>query len=160
MITTDQIHWLAGLLEGEGFFGYNYSRVAPRIQLCMKDRDVVVKTRDLMCKKAKIGIHESKKVNHNDTFYFGILGKDAVQWMLTLYPLMSERRKFQIKQALLKWKDKEFNSELIRKRDEKYRNPKNKMIRIIAKARKISRDEATIIASDILSKINKDETIQ
>ena len=108
MITTNQIYWIAGLLEGEGCFGLSYDNKYPNIKVGMVDLDTIEKARDIMCKSAKI-IHEKRKQEWKDYFKFGIHGTKAIEWMMTLYPLMSNRRKNKIKQCLVGWKSQKMD---------------------------------------------------
>jgi len=41
MISIAQLHWIAGLLEGEGYFGCHRKTRQIHIQLLMTDGDVV-----------------------------------------------------------------------------------------------------------------------
>lgn len=95
------IYYIAGLLEGEGCFDY---KDCPRIILGMKDEDTIVKARTLLKSDNKIEIRNPTKPNHNTIYRIVISGNLAVQWMMTLYPLMSRRRKEKIRELLIKWK--------------------------------------------------------
>jgi hypothetical protein len=103
---TQDIHWVAGLLEGEGSFlmrknrGY---RGSIAIALQMTDEDVIQKAASLLRGKV-YGPHgpygQSKKV----TWQVVIFGKSAAEWMMTLYPLMGKRRRERIEELLTFWK--------------------------------------------------------
>ena len=98
--TIKEIAWLAGLLEGEGYFGCNRTAV---IQLGMTDEDTISKARDMMSLDKKIYI--ISKENRKTIYYFKVQGSLAIQWMLTIYSLMSRRRKEKIREILAKYKE-------------------------------------------------------
>ena len=113
MPTTAEIHWLAGIIEGEGNPGtwvhrrsggtYHY----PRIQMIMTDEDVVARVAALT--EAKMyGPYTSKRKTpgkpYKPYWQLCILGDHAVAWMLTLYPLMGLRRRQQIWTAVMRWR--------------------------------------------------------
>jgi hypothetical protein len=108
MIRPIDIAWLAGLLEGEGCFFQNKSGTAPQISLAMIDKDTIKRASFIFglggwCRRMTpdssdiIGTRKNKYV-------FTIGGNEAIQWMMTLYSLMGERRKSKIKSILDSWK--------------------------------------------------------
>ena len=103
-------HWLVGILEGEGSFGFwrshgtNKNWRYPRIHLSMTDRDVVLRAAKLLHVRMEgpFGPNgmESKplyKVRIGDS-------TAAVWWMKKLYSFMGVRRKKQIRDTLKAWK--------------------------------------------------------
>lgn len=94
-----RIHWLAGLLEGEGSFmrGPPSAPNKPRIQLEMTDEDVVRRVADMWgvsywgCKR------ESR---WKRSYKCQLRGGKAIGWMKQLQPMMSTRRREQIQRAL------------------------------------------------------------
>ncbi len=99
------IYWLAGLLEGEGCFTFN-SRL-PMIKIEMTDKDVIVVARNIVSPAINITTRIQKPrfaENYKPLYGFQINGSKAVQWMMTLYSLMGERRKSRIKEVLNEWK--------------------------------------------------------
>lgn len=111
MLNTNDLHWLAGLIEGEGCF--QATRGVAKVQLHMTDRDVVVRARNVMGIKSKIhtrpglkqwrpdlGRHSEHKTSHT-IVASGFIGAG---WMMTLYPLMGERRQAAIRAALSAWR--------------------------------------------------------
>lgn len=99
--TSIQIAWLAGLLEGEGSFFIGNS---PAIKLAMTDLDTVRKARDIMNPKTEICTVESKIYNRQPLHQFSIFSTRSAEWMMTIYPLMSQRRQAKIKEVLSIWK--------------------------------------------------------
>jgi hypothetical protein len=104
------ICWLAGLLEGEGCFLLTNTR-QPAIQLSMSDLDVVERAKSICGVDNKINpldIHRNDryKIKGNRTIYrLVICSTNAVQWMMTIYSLMSDRRKDKIKKILTEWRN-------------------------------------------------------
>lgn len=105
MLNTSDIYWLAGLLEGEGCFGL--SSGSARISLNMTDLDVVKKVASLF----KTSIKYSKKYpNRKQVYRVEIFSNTAAGWMMTLYPLMGERRQKTIEDTLSIWKQQRFKN--------------------------------------------------
>jgi hypothetical protein len=94
------IYWVSGILEGEGHFGY-YN--APRIHLKMTDRDVVEKVKLIM--NVNVSIGEQSRSGWKTCYILAVNSHQAIGWMMTLYPLMSARRKEQIKEVLSNWRN-------------------------------------------------------
>ena len=100
------IAWLAGLLEGEGCFkmqssgGYKGSIC---ISLQMTDKDVVQRVTALL-DGTLWGPHGPYGHSKLPTYQTAIFGSKAASWMMTLFPLMGERRQGKIKELLDYWK--------------------------------------------------------
>ena len=110
MITVSQINYIAGVLEGEGNFGSSQNTVT--ISLGMTDRDIVDRIGSIMCPKSLIYKQSftafSKSNNIRPMYHMKISGFLAIQWMMTLYSLMGERRKKQILAAIIKWEENKY----------------------------------------------------
>jgi hypothetical protein len=134
MTTINQIHYVAGILEGEGsFLVYGYS---PTIRLAMTDKDIVVRVRDIISPERLVHDYKNKRTNHKIVYIFTSHSTEAIQWMMTLYPLMGERRKEQIRAVLAAWKNSRHHNKQngrckdnhpleIRGRDFRYDNNEN-----------------------------------
>jgi hypothetical protein len=97
----EDLCWLAGLLEGEGSFrkGPPCEAKYPRITIQMTDIDVIQRVAALF----EIKYIYAKKYNHDDwkdSYSIVLKGKRAIRIMNELYPLMGERRKQQIENAV------------------------------------------------------------
>jgi hypothetical protein len=102
MLTTLEIAWLAGLLEGEGCFAM-YGNDRPLIKLAMTDLDTISKAAGLMgC--SNIQRKEMDNPNHKTQYVFYVYNSLAISWMMTIYSFMSNRRKEKIKEVISKWK--------------------------------------------------------
>lgn len=97
--STKRLAWLAGLLEGEGSFGFYNS---PRVSLKMTDLDVVKDAHQLMGATTKLACQ--KKVHTQDIYVFSVHSSLAIGWMMTLYPMLGKRRRAKIAEVLKKWK--------------------------------------------------------
>ena len=92
-----ELHWLAGLLEGEGSFQFT-KRNAVVVSLGMTDRDVVYRAAEYFGKP----IHkEERPLGRKVVYRTQCYGSHALALMMTIYGLMGERRKSQIKKVLL-----------------------------------------------------------
>lgn len=105
----NDLHWLAGLLEGEGNFGRKHNRRAdgpgysyPLIQVEMTDRDIIERAR-LMLGARNVYERKPQSEKHKTKWQTRISGAAAFGWMLTLYPLMGDRRRCQIRAAILNY---------------------------------------------------------
>jgi hypothetical protein len=101
-MTSKDLYYIAGLLEGEGCFGF-YG--CPSIQITMTDLDTVEKARMILDLKRVNKIRmQNKGSNRQDQYALNVSGDVAIQWMMTLYSLMSIRRKAKIREIISKWK--------------------------------------------------------
>ena len=103
-LSSQDIHWLAGLLEGEGCFtvhgnkrwGHSHN---PVVDLGMTDEDVVRRAQSL------IGGNVYKMASRKLPIYrLRMTGAKAVAVMMTVYALMGARRQARIKGLIYGWK--------------------------------------------------------
>ena len=104
MISPQQIAWLAGILEGEGYF---QAKPFIAIGLQMTDKDVMARAAELMgsysaLKRWKSGKHIGKHI-----YTTRIHGPLAAGIMMTIWGFMGERRRERIRSALEIWRAKE-----------------------------------------------------
>lgn len=100
------IYYVAGILEGEACFGLTNNGKCPCIWLAMTDSDVIYKVRDLIDRSETITVTiDSRKSTYKDQYRLTLNGQRAAEWMMTIYPLMSIRRKAKIKECLLAWRN-------------------------------------------------------
>jgi hypothetical protein len=109
-VSTRDLDWLAGLLEGEGCFGAypQKSRLGPRliIELGMTDKDVVERAANILGSSV-YAQQKSKSMGPNTKTYYRarVKHRRAAAWMKMLYPLMGKRRKDKIQKALQIWEE-------------------------------------------------------
>jgi hypothetical protein len=99
-IAQSDLHWLAGLLEGEGSFlrGPPSAPRTPAVAVSMIDRDIIERAARLLdCAVHRI---RARREEWRDAYVAGVRGPRAVEWMQRLRPLMGERRRRQIDRAL------------------------------------------------------------
>ncbi|SRR6266568_22105 len=100
MIATRDIYWLAGFIEGEGHVRFAHQNNCITIGACSKDKDVIDKASSLLDTKT-FGPYRNKTC---EMYEFRLYGIRAASWIMTLYSLMGERRREQMKKALHLWK--------------------------------------------------------
>ena len=96
-----ELAWLAGLLEGEGYFGIarRGARAYPAIGLEMCDRQPVARSAVLLG-AAGVARREPRHERWQATYTTGVVGRRASDWMARLRPLMGARRGVAIDKAL------------------------------------------------------------
>lgn len=105
-MTIKEIAWMAGLLEGEGYFGggrkgEGKNRDSFVIALTMTDEDVIARAATLLdCKYFPRKLVKGWK----PAYMLQVGGRRAAAWMMTLYPFMGMRRKARIHEALSYWR--------------------------------------------------------
>lgn len=102
-LTPRNIEWIAGFLEGEGAFGLSgpnrKSALVAAAQVQMEPLE-----RLMRMVGGNLHTHTSKKPNHQVQGRWSLSGINAAGLMMTVYPLMSPRRKEQIRAALSVWR--------------------------------------------------------
>ena len=94
------LYWLAGLLEGEGYFTIVSNSGSPSAQVSMTDRDVVERAAHLMGSNINIRHYSSKNPKWKDQYRAYLCGNKAIEFMEMIHPLMGDRRKVQIDRVL------------------------------------------------------------
>jgi len=105
MLSVVDIAWVAGLLEGEGCFSIGNKKYLNSgvIAIASTDYDTVFRFKSIT--KTSNQIQTKKSTKYWKTCYkVTISGNRAIQWMMTIYPLMGIRRKVVIKHLLDRWK--------------------------------------------------------
>lgn len=98
--TIAEIAWVAGWLEGEGSFTSPLR--SPRISATNTDLDVL----ERVCRLLGAAWYPCKTDRRHQTkplWLFHLCGKNAIAWMLTIYPFMGRRRRSQIRSVIAKW---------------------------------------------------------
>lgn len=102
-VTAKEIAWIAGILEGEGSFSFRERNGCACIALQMTDKDVVERVRDIMWPSRSVR-ENSRPAPYKGLYLFMLTGISAIQWMMTILPLMGSRRRKQIMHALIYWR--------------------------------------------------------
>lgn len=106
MASSEEIAWLAGILDGEGSFLLNRSIVGgkvylyPKITVNMTDLDVMERVADLFGTSTYV---LPKKEDRKQAWRASIQGAGAVSLMRLLRPWMSERRGEKIDELVAYW---------------------------------------------------------
>lgn len=97
---TAQVAWLAGLCEGEAYFGAPGGR--PRVRIRMVDRDVVERVAEVVGRnKVQRETYWSDRNPEVKPIYTWVTdGGPAVELMRALLPYMGERRAARIREIL------------------------------------------------------------
>lgn len=101
-VSIAQLNWAAGFMEGEGSFQLNgRTRKIPSANATQ----VQLEPLERMCRLFGGRPYKvfEKRDNHNDKWLWCVNGSRAAGVMMTLYPLMSPKRKDQIRIALAGW---------------------------------------------------------
>jgi hypothetical protein len=103
-IEAADLHWLAGLLEGEGTFlaGPPSAPRTPALQLCMADRDIVERAAALL--DCAVTVVPARRENWRTAYSARVTGPRAVAWMERVQPLMGARRRVQIDRAIASYR--------------------------------------------------------
>jgi len=109
MIKTNEIAYLAGLLEGEGYFAglvrrRRKERMQPVIRIQMCDKDVLQKVADRYNRKL-YGPYDYAYRHRQPAYEVRWGSKDAIAIMMTIYPLMGERRRAKIRSIITQWQN-------------------------------------------------------
>lgn len=105
MISTLDLHWLAGLLEGEGYFGADKD-CNTVIMLQMNDLDVVARAATLLNGSSAIYQRAPTHGRKKYSYLISVRGSMAAGWMFTLFALLGVRRRGQIVKAIARFKTK------------------------------------------------------
>lgn len=97
MLQEKELYWLAGLLEGEGYF-QTKKKTSPLIALEMTDEDIMKRVCSLIgtsyCKP------KVRKPTHKQSFKTTLKGAKAIDLMKQILPIMGERRAQRIRECI------------------------------------------------------------
>jgi hypothetical protein len=99
-LSITELHWLAGLLEGEGTFmtGPPSNPRMPVLAVNMTDEDVMARLGRIFHRKVQVV--KPRNVRWQTSYQLRVQGSEAVRWMHLLRPLMGSRRQGQIDRAM------------------------------------------------------------
>lgn len=97
-----ELYWAAGFIEGEGCFGGRVGRGSVRVSVGQVQRAPLERLQIILGGHVW-GPKFSKQPNRQPAWVWQISGPAAVGVMMTLYALMSPRRKEQIRATLYWW---------------------------------------------------------
>ncbi len=95
MIKSIEVAWLAGLLEGDGYFGQ--TKECPIIKIEMTSKDTIIRVANLV----------GSNIWHRKNIWgTAICGARSVALMMTLYTLLGKRRKNTVLGIINRWKNR------------------------------------------------------
>ena len=100
---VSDFHWLIGWLEGEGSFRTNVTKkgkTSVQVCGCTTDKDVAKRAATLLDVSCRL---ENRLAPYKPIYRLAASGRNAVAWMMALYPWMGERRRAAITHALETW---------------------------------------------------------
>ena len=101
------IYWLAGFLDGEGWFGVSRSiksnSISPEIRVSSTDEYIIHKASTLLRGIAWY-TNRLPRIGEKVKYTAVINGPVAIGWMMTILPLMCKRRQEKIKEVIVEWK--------------------------------------------------------
>jgi hypothetical protein len=106
-LSETDVAWLAGLLEGEGYFGMIRSRVGgkvyryPRVGVTMTDRDVIDRVAAMF--DTKVYAVKPGPQSNLESYRFTLVGTRAAELMVALRPWMGGRRQAKIDATLAEY---------------------------------------------------------
>ena|SRR5438105_5472990 len=100
MITLREIGWVAGFLEGEGYFGRHYR---PEISAAQVNREALDHLQRLVGGTIT-GPYSHKNPNHRPYWLWRLSTSAAAGLMMTLYSLLSQKRRDRIAESLQQWR--------------------------------------------------------
>lgn len=103
MITTKELYWVAGFLEGEGCFWAQRPSASAMITASQVQRSPLDHLRAVIGGTLR-GPKKSSNKNAQMFFIWSIYGVRAAGLMMTLYLLMSPNRRGKIIEVLAEWK--------------------------------------------------------
>jgi hypothetical protein len=111
-LSSLQIAWLAGLLEGEGCFSKGGPSGGTRrpdgrqrqitVTLAMTDCDVVQRVADML--GTRVGLKSIPADGRQKQYMCRIYSSRAAAWMMTLYSFLGERRRARVRELLAYWR--------------------------------------------------------
>ena len=135
---TEDLSWIAGLLEGEGSFSLAYKKSPyneyyyPRIVISMTDEDVIQRAAIIMgAKQVYVKIKLCKKTLYTTTIY----GAKAIALMRIILPFMGIRRASKINEIISTW-------EIISKRPDKRKTRQQQLQKLLEVQEALKQQEA------------------
>jgi hypothetical protein len=112
MITSRDLEWVAGFIEGEGNF--SFAQKCIRIAVCQVQKWPLDKMQTILGGHVWF-MQPRKRGKEQDIYKWSLAGSNAAGLCMTLYPLMSPKRQGQIKEVLAKWKALRMSNKMKRK---------------------------------------------
>ena len=103
MLSSVNLGWIAGFLEGEGSFIAPHN--SPRVSACQVQREPLERLQELLGGSISVRTRTGSRFkNAQPSHDWHASGSLAIQIMLTIFSLMSPRRRVQISESVNKWR--------------------------------------------------------
>lgn len=104
-MSIKDIAWLAGLLEGEGYFCISGRKsIRLMIAIRMTDLDIIRKVSKLF--NCQIQFKRKASSKWKAVYCAEAYGDKAISWAMTIYSLMGDRRKAKIREMIKIWTER------------------------------------------------------
>lgn len=100
MIKTNELYWVAGIVEGEGTVGFYKT---PQVRVPQKDPEILYRLMQLLGGKVYGPYLRGQSPKVTTIYQWRLLGAEAVGLAMTLFPLLSKGRQRQILSVLRQW---------------------------------------------------------
>jgi len=100
MISAKDIYWLAGIIEGKGYFGIGRTRY-PYIQVRTTDLDIIERVNVFF----KASICKEDRSIRKTSYVVRSSHKTSVPLIMTIYTLLGQRRRTRAKYVLALWRN-------------------------------------------------------
>jgi LAGLIDADG endonuclease len=112
MVSTNELYWAAGFLEGEGCFvitktgrpGTDKKRYSMQVSAAQVQREPLERLEKYFGGKLYACRHKDAKANWSPYWYWYTGSERAIGIMMTLYKLLSPKRQESIRAVLATWK--------------------------------------------------------
>ena len=136
VVTSEQIAWFAGLLEGEGCLSF-VKGSGWRIAVRMTDEDIILRIQAIFGGSVYFEARSKLNPKHKDTWQWQLSNRAAIYKVVTaVYPHMGERRKTKMDAFLAyhadppkksdvmrrNWENPEYRAKMIAERKARWQN--------------------------------------
>jgi hypothetical protein len=109
VLTVRDLAWAAGFLDGEGSFSLlapktPHGGVSPKLQAAQVDRELLDRLRRMFGGAIYLRRYNPPRPRIHDCHLWALNGKPAIGVMLTLYPMLSLKRRLQIQRVVAAWR--------------------------------------------------------
>lgn len=107
MITSHDVYWAAGFLDGEGYFQKTAHRRCPRISASQKQEWPLLKLQAMFGGNIYHRVTDSRRPDRK-YYIWERTGRHGIAAMMTVYALMSPRRQERIREIIEQWKGRAY----------------------------------------------------
>jgi hypothetical protein len=108
MVDVKDIYWLAGMLEGEASFytyrKFNKNSITSYPELTFQSNDYDIVLRVALILDSSVSRVYARDSNRTTAHKTRICSTKCIQWLMTIYTIMGERRQSKIREVINEWK--------------------------------------------------------